>query len=255
MKGFDPAIYGKLSKLRKYMTKYYPGPQHARALSLAQCQQHQASQQAQAMYNSSTTATTWWSNSVTTSTATTTAATLANNVMNSLYAAQGTIAWAGDSALVRDTLRLMGECAIADGEACIVRLPDGAYLVVDPKGNYRIEDKDAKVTYRANRLRDFNSFVNASDKLESFINFCGTLGVRQEEMLNIPIKLFIGWLIIEAAAADGEGRGNDVELLEGIFDYVKPRCNGCGRFISRRIAAKKITFCRPVCLERELEAA
>lgn len=178
--------------------------------------------------------------------------TLANTVMNSLYAAQGQQMAAWDTALVRDTLRLMGECAIADGEPCRVTLPDGGVLEVDADGSYRINDKDAKVIYRANRMRDFNSFINASDKLELFIKFCGALGVRQDEMLNIPIKLFIGWLVIEAARADGEQP--DVDLLEGIHQHVRPRCTGCGRFIPRKLVARKITFCRPVCLERELAA-
>ena len=157
---------------------------------------------------------------------------------------------AGNAALVRDTLRLLGECEIADGEPCKIRLPDGGMLEVDADGSYRINDKDAKVIYRANRMRDFNSFINASDKLESFIKFCGEIGVRQGEMLDIPVRHFIAWLIVEAALADGE----KPQALPDLREHVLPRCNGCGRFIPRKLVARKITFCRPVCLERELAA-
>ena len=44
-----------------------------------------------------------------------------------------------------------------------IELPDGAKLIVDAAGNYRIEDKDAKVTYKANRIREFSPHLNASD--------------------------------------------------------------------------------------------
>lgn len=173
-----------------------------------------------------------------------------NAMANALYSSQHT-ANPFDSVLVRDTLRLMGDCTIEDGVPCKVGLPDGGVLEVNADGSYRINDKDAKVTYRANKTRDFNPFINASDKLEAFIQFCGALGVKQSEMLNIPIKLFIGWLIIEAARADGDEA--DVELLDGIYDHVRPRCT-CGRFISPKKTERRIFFCRTQCLERELAA-
>lgn len=175
-----------------------------------------------------------------------------NSIMNALYSSQGTTMWPGDAALVRDTLRLMGECEIEDGAPCKIKLPDGGMLEVDADGSYRLNDNNAKVTYRANRHRDFNPFVNASDKLEAFIQYCGGQGVRQGEMLDLPIKLFIGWLILQAAVADGENPEPD-NLLEDLRDRTKPRC-ACGRFLSRKMIERKIHFCRPVCLERELAA-
>lgn len=99
------------------------------------------------------------------------------------------------------------------GTQLTVRLPDGSRLSVESDGSYSIDDSDAKVTYRA-ASRDFNSFINASDKLESFIEFCGSLNVKQDEMLNIPIKHFIAWLVIEAARADGETP--EANLLENL---------------------------------------
>jgi hypothetical protein len=99
------------------------------------------------------------------------------------------------------------------GTQLTVRLPDGARLSVESDGSYSIDDSDAKVTYRA-ASRDFNSFINASDKLEKFIEFCGSLNVKQDEMLNIPVKHFIAWLVVEAARADGETP--EANLLENL---------------------------------------
>lgn len=197
----------------------------------------------------SATGTNTWVTPLTTSTPTL----VTQAVSSALYISQGTAGalWAGDSALVRDTLRLMGDCMIEDGVPCNVHLPDGSVLMVGSDGSFTINDKDAKVTYRANRLRDFNPFINASDKLEGFIKLCGALGVKQDEMMQMPVKLFIGWLIIEAARADGEQP--DVNLLDGIHDHVRPRCT-CGRFIARERIRKKVFFCRPECMERRLAA-
>lgn len=90
------------------------------------------------------------------------------------------------------------------GRKCIVDLPDGAVLKVAADGSYVLEDKAAKVTYRACLVREFNPFINASDKVEDFIDYCGAHDVAQDEMLDMPLKLFIGWLMMEAAKADGE---------------------------------------------------
>lgn len=175
--------------------------------------------------------------------------TLANAMMNSLYSSQHLSSM--DSALVRETLRLMGDCYVGDGEPCTIHLPDGGILEVDADGSYRINDADAKVIYRANRVRDFNSFVNASDKLEDFIRFCGKHGVTQSEMIDIPIKHFIAWLIIEAAKADGEQE--PATSTPALPPPRSTRCR-CGRFMPRRLVERKIGFCRPICLEAELAA-
>jgi hypothetical protein len=139
---------------------------------------------------------------------------------------------------------------IKDGIAKTIQLPDGTVIEVAADGSFAINDKEAKVTYRANRVRDFNPFINASDKLEAFIKFCGRYGVRQKEMLDIPIKLFIGWLIMEAALADNEPAPHEA-LFNDLKKRLKPRCR-CGRFIARKLAERNVMFCRPVCLEKEL---
>lgn len=90
------------------------------------------------------------------------------------------------------------------GHARTIKFPDDTLIDFKDNGSFTIKDKDAKVTYRANRSRDFNPFINASDKLEDFIRFCGDVGVKQKDMLEIPIKSFVQWLVLEAAKADGD---------------------------------------------------
>lgn len=116
-----------------------------------------------------------------------------------------------------------------------VELPDGAKLIYED-GNYRIEDKDAKITYRASRNRAFNRYVNASDLLEEFLTFLGALGVKQQDVLEIPIDVFINFIIMRAAQQDGEPVPEEVK----VEDHPKllmwrwtDRCAGCGRFIAK----------------------
>jgi hypothetical protein len=137
---------------------------------------------------------------------------------------------------------------VPDGTEREIRLPDGTVILVNKDGSYVINDKDAKVTYRANRVRDFNRFLNVSDRLEEFIAFCGKEGVRRGDMLELPIKLFIGWLALEAAKADRE-EPPDVELLGPLRRIRTPRCRGCGQHLPVSLLAGKIDFCSPPCFE------
>lgn len=130
-------------------------------------------------------------------------------------------------------------------------LPDGSKLNVDMNGNYEVVDLNAKVTYKGNRKREFNPFINASDLLEEFIHDIGQLGVRQCEVLSIPIELFINWLVIRAAEQDGDPIP-DVPQLEA---PKKHRCRCCGRFLSNDLKSKKIDFCNGDHMNRYLEKA
>jgi hypothetical protein len=136
---------------------------------------------------------------------------------------------------------------IRDGSAVKIALPDGSTLDVKADGSYEVLDKDAKVTYRACRVRDFNPFMNASDKLEEFIRFCGETGVRQSEVLRLPIELFVVWLVISAARLDGEPEP-DLPLIPDLRRRALPRCT-CGRFLSRLKRERKIDYCAPKCFD------
>jgi len=105
-----------------------------------------------------------------------------------------------------------------------VHMPDGSKLIVDANGSYKIEDKDAKVTYQASRSRAFNRFINASDRIEEFIRYCGEEAhITKEEMLEIPIKMFISWLILEAAKADHEPEPEDIKLIPDLRQWQLER--------------------------------
>jgi hypothetical protein len=85
--------------------------------------------------------------------------------------------------------------------------------------------------------REFNRFLNASDMLVKFIEFLGTQQVKQHEALQIPIDLFIAWLVVEAAKADGEEPDQKEQAkLEKLGVLLltgpQPRC-ACGRFMAR----------------------
>lgn len=148
----------------------------------------------------------------------------------------------------------LDEIVMPDGRAGKVTLPDGTRIEVDSDGSYIIDDKDAKVVYRANRVREFNRFINASDILAKFIEFCGNeASVTRDEMLELPVKLFIQYLILEAAKADGEPEPTDLTLVTDLHKAVN--CLGCDQPLPPERRARKLHYCGAGCLERhELEA-
>lgn len=144
-------------------------------------------------------------------------------------------------------------------------LPDGTVIKIDQRGNFKIVDTDAKVIYKACRVREFNRYLNASDLLEKFIDDVGLIDrVTQEEILRLPIEAFINWLVLEAAKADGDSvRG--LPSVESALPapaspalpppaVYKPRCGCCGRFIKKAFAAAQIHFCSPEHFQRRLIA-
>lgn len=121
-----------------------------------------------------------------------------------------------------------------------VETPDNTIISIDDNGNIEIKDDEAKIIYKANRIREFNRYLNASDLLEEFIHFVGTLGAKQHEVLTIPIELFINWLIIEASKFDGE----EPPALPVSNPKILNRCLCCGRFITKA-SAQLAKFCNP----------
>lgn len=151
-----------------------------------------------------------------------------------------------------DILRITGDGKIELPKGREVRVPlgDGSTLYVDANGNFRVDDKNAKVVYKANRVREFNPFINASDLLADFLRYVGTLGVRRSEVQTLPLGLFVNWLVIRAAEIDADPIPADIvplpehRLLRG---RVTPRCLVCQRYVRRLAASSGFAFCNPLC--------
>lgn len=126
-----------------------------------------------------------------------------------------------------------------------LQMPDDSLIEVDESGNYQILDKEAVVTYKATNVREFNKYINASDILEEFILFLGKMGAKQGEVLNVPIELFINWIIFRASQEDGEE--TEPPKLEA---NIVPRCNYCKRFISKVKSNLGINFCNELHLSK-----
>ena len=114
-----------------------------------------------------------------------------------------------------------------------VSLPDGGQFVLEPDGSYRVVDSAAKITYQANRVREFNRYINASDLLEEFVHYLASMGLNRDEILNVPINLFIAFLVVRAAETDGEPtpRLEERKLLALPAPKRKLKCKLCGRFV------------------------
>jgi len=143
-----------------------------------------------------------------------------------------------------DNIVVVGDYEVMPGS--VLTLPDGTIIDVDDLGNFTLTDKDAKVTYKGSNVREFNRHINASDLLEAFIKDLGKAGVKQSEVLDVPIEIFINCLIFKAAEQDGDDAPNDVPLLEtSVKPQNHPKCLCCGKFIRKVLTEHKIFFCNP----------
>ena len=132
-------------------------------------------------------------------------------------------------------------------------MPDGSKVKIDHDGGYTIDDKYAKVIYRASRVRDFNPFLNASDLLEQYIEELVPLGIRQDQVLHLEIEGFIYWLIHRAAERDGDEPPKDVPRLPTPQRRLVNRCRTCGRFIFHSYVLASIFYCSPEHVSIKLE--
>lgn len=134
---------------------------------------------------------------------------------------------------------------------CRLVLPNDVELKIDGDGKITINEADRKIFYEA-APRGFNRWMNASDVLEDFIRYLGTMEVRQRHVMKMPLGLFINWLIIAAAEADGD-TADDLKpkLAEGV-DSIKaiPRCLYCKRFLARHRHEAGINFCKSEHMDR-----
>ena len=104
--------------------------------------------------------------------------------------------------------------------------------------------------------RILSKYLNASDILEEFIQDLGReLGVKQSEVLAIPIELFINWLIIKAAEEDGKAEEyKDIpKIPTSLSTYRRDRCRCCGRFVTNEKRQKDMLFCSGKHYDRYLE--
>lgn len=115
--------------------------------------------------------------------------------------------------------------------------------------------------------RILNRFLNAADLLEEFIKDLAPLGVKQGEALQVPIEMFINWLICKAADEDGHDAPDDIPALpspealreRSVHPSVErggqglPRCLCCGRFIAQRVASAGVSFCNGSHADKYLE--
>lgn len=156
------------------------------------------------------------------------------------------------------TLAILEAAAFADDGsfdfpttfAGTINLPDGGKLIGDGAGTILIEDKDAKVRYRAAE-REFNRYLNSSDLMEEFIAFAAAAGANKRDILGLPLNLFITFLIIRAAESDGEEPPDDV-----ILQLPKPkidRCGFCGRFLRPTLAAQGLIHCNTLHFDRHMQ--
>jgi hypothetical protein len=77
---------------------------------------------------------------------------------------------------------------------------------------------------------EFNRYINASDLLEEFLRYAGKEGVRAGEVLQLPIDLFLKWLIIRACEEDRQEPNVTLTLPP---PKPQPRCLGCGKFMAK----------------------
>lgn len=82
------------------------------------------------------------------------------------------------------------------------------------------------------RPNTFNKYVQGSDLLEEFITFLGEEGVRQGEVMDLPVELFVKWLVIRACEEDQEDPQITLELPA---PTPQPRCLGCQKFMARAV--------------------
>ena len=137
-----------------------------------------------------------------------------------------------------------------------VKLKDGSIISIDAKGNFVVNDKNAKVIYKGNRIKEFNRYINASNILEEFIQFLGDhYNAKQSDVLKVPLELFINFLIIRASQEDGDEFDDQLKKLNnGIQKNYLNRCGWCGKFIPKKLISAGIQFCNLEHYQRRLNS-
>lgn len=142
------------------------------------------------------------------------------------------------------------EIAISEGlntKATFI-LPNGVKVHLFPDDHIEIDEADGKQLYKTAGVREFNRYLNGSDLLEDFIHYCAEQKITKKDFSELPISLFIYWLIVKAAEADGDPVDEVVPLLTHAVNEKKNylhRCKCCGKFLSKKFETNSINFCSP----------
>jgi len=135
--------------------------------------------------------------------------------------------------------------ATADAHATFT-LPNGVRINLFPDDHIEIDEADGKQLYRTDATRGFNKFLNASDLLEEFIAYCAEQKMTRKDFAELPVSLFIYWLIVRAAENDGDPTHESMPLLTHAVSEQKfkpSHCKCCGRFLSTKSVSNGINFC------------
>lgn len=134
-----------------------------------------------------------------------------------------------------------------DDDKIVIRLSPDYYIEIQ-EGKVKLYG-ESQLKYKNIPTKEFNKYINTSDILEDFMGLIKSLKISKEEMLNLPLKLFIQFLIIKAIEEDGEEVPNDIIPIEKHPALPSPiynkRCRYCGRFISKVKVEQGINFCSP----------
>lgn len=127
-----------------------------------------------------------------------------------------------------------------------ITLPNGTVVSIEPDESITINDSDAKILYKTKSVREFNPYLNASDLLEEFISYCAKQKISKKDFSELPISLFILWLIVRAAEADEDPVDEVLPLLTTAVKKRKVhshRCKCCGKFLTKKYEQHQISFC------------
>lgn len=125
-------------------------------------------------------------------------------------------------------------------------LPNDVKIHLFPDDHVEIDESDGTQLYKTKPIREFNKYLNASDLLEEFIIYCGQQRLTRHEFSELPISLFIYWLIVRSAESDGDPTDEVVPLLTNAVKERKlhrHRCKCCGKYLTKQYEDHGIGFC------------
>lgn len=138
----------------------------------------------------------------------------------------------------------------------VFTLPNGVQIKLHLDDSIEIDESNGTQLYKSSPTRNFNKYLNASDLLEDFVQYCAEEKMSRKDFSEIPISLFIYWLIVKAAEADGDDTSDVLPLLTTTVNNTKNhrhRCRCCGKFLSKRHLENQIHFCSTDHMQRHMD--